>query len=994
QVCLYKHDLREPHLAALKRILRYVRGTIDHDLQLHVSFTSQLTAYTDVDWAGFSVTRRSTSGYCVFLDDTLLSWSTKWHVTFSRSSAEAEYRGVTNVVAETTWVRNLLRELHVPLFTATLIYCDNVSAVYMSTDPKIISFGVLKMAIEPSLTQEPGEKKKSILDCSSNESSLTQGDSDSESYSVSSSIQGSISSATSSIDQYSTNVKEGTKPKKTLKKSNSKKLSTFGSFMSSRRRAQSRLSESSIKLSDDSSSTPPHPSSVEVSDESSNYVQKSTPKFTRTGSLRSVKIFRSKSKNKSSSKLRKPSTDRNSEISAELHPERATFSSILKDSKFPEHLKHQPGPLEPEEVLPLAKLCPYQHCSLHGHHHHHEPPEKRHAYLKRRTAKSMNPVTRTTDKHSGKKRETKATEKVSDANDDFSIEFYAKTRSEPLSSYGHHDAESADMLFGVNSFQEKKKEIPTSNDRDFKDIHEEKDRNSEGSKMVVEKKPALKKTSHMSMWHMIHRHMVSGLATESGGDTVVEPVAEEKKSHTKDFSDAASQETEIRKMFAIKLVRDAIEKILLPEVQDDQSTTSEVISVQDLTENNPSVDEMTRDQKEEPLVAPVAEQATETKTEKRAPKSWSYLKKVILLSKFVKELEKVKNFNPKKPTNLPLAPEPDKETVSLRRQKTGDKKNSDEWMLDYALQKVVGELAPTQKRKVALLVKAFETVAPAQEDPPETRVTAQLKRVGSETKGELQEISEPRVVDSQLDSEMNKESEPDLEKEKRMKMWHMIYQHVVTDIATKIGSDLLLDGEDSTNSEEKNMQEVDHIERNYRLQFTQRDAVKLVRESVDEILLPDVPDTSSQDTQSVASDIASDQDDDGEPKKVEKDFVMDGKNKLTNEGPLPAVTRLQQQTSKNWRKLKNLIRVKQSIKALEGFRKLKPQTPQKEIVISEPEEEKVDLRRQMMDERKKAEQWMLDYAVQHIVTKLTPARKKRVSMLVEAFEAVVPLPEI
>nr|GEU78529.1 ribonuclease H-like domain-containing protein [Tanacetum cinerariifolium] len=56
-------------------------------------------------------------------------------VTLSRSSAEAEYRGVANVVAETAWIRNLLRELHNPLFTATLVYCDNVSAVYMSTNP-------------------------------------------------------------------------------------------------------------------------------------------------------------------------------------------------------------------------------------------------------------------------------------------------------------------------------------------------------------------------------------------------------------------------------------------------------------------------------------------------------------------------------------------------------------------------------------------------------------------------------------------------------------------------------------------------------------------------------------------------------------------------------------------------------------------------------------------------------------------------------------------
>nr|GEX95505.1 ribonuclease H-like domain-containing protein [Tanacetum cinerariifolium] len=115
------------------RILRYVRGTINHGLQLHVSSTSQLTAYTDADWTGCPVTRRSTSGYGVFLGDNLLSWSAKRQVTLSRFSAEAEYRGVAN--AETAWLRNLLLELHAPLSTATLVYCDNVSAVYLSTNP-------------------------------------------------------------------------------------------------------------------------------------------------------------------------------------------------------------------------------------------------------------------------------------------------------------------------------------------------------------------------------------------------------------------------------------------------------------------------------------------------------------------------------------------------------------------------------------------------------------------------------------------------------------------------------------------------------------------------------------------------------------------------------------------------------------------------------------------------------------------------------------------
>ncbi|GJV72054.1 ribonuclease H-like domain-containing protein [Tanacetum coccineum] len=110
QVCLHMHDPREPHLSALKRILRYVQ-------------------------AGCPTTRRSTSGYCVFLSNNLLSWSAKRQPTLSRSSAEAEYRGVANAVAKTCWLRNLLRELHTPLSSGTLVYCDNVSVVYLSSNP-------------------------------------------------------------------------------------------------------------------------------------------------------------------------------------------------------------------------------------------------------------------------------------------------------------------------------------------------------------------------------------------------------------------------------------------------------------------------------------------------------------------------------------------------------------------------------------------------------------------------------------------------------------------------------------------------------------------------------------------------------------------------------------------------------------------------------------------------------------------------------------------
>nr|GEY92730.1 ribonuclease H-like domain-containing protein [Tanacetum cinerariifolium] len=109
QICLYMHDPREPHLSAPNRILRYVR-----------------------DWAGCPTSRRSTLGYCVFLGNNLLSWSSMRQPMLSRSSADAKYRGVANVVDETCWLRNLLRELHTSLSSATLVYCDNVNVVYLS----------------------------------------------------------------------------------------------------------------------------------------------------------------------------------------------------------------------------------------------------------------------------------------------------------------------------------------------------------------------------------------------------------------------------------------------------------------------------------------------------------------------------------------------------------------------------------------------------------------------------------------------------------------------------------------------------------------------------------------------------------------------------------------------------------------------------------------------------------------------------------------------
>nr|XP_020148786.1 uncharacterized mitochondrial protein AtMg00810-like [Aegilops tauschii subsp. strangulata] len=99
QLCLHMHAPRDVHWAAVKRILRYICGTMDLGVMLYASTNTALTAYSDADWAGCPDTRRSTSGYCVFLGPSLISWSSKWQPTVSRSSAKAEYRAVANIVA-------------------------------------------------------------------------------------------------------------------------------------------------------------------------------------------------------------------------------------------------------------------------------------------------------------------------------------------------------------------------------------------------------------------------------------------------------------------------------------------------------------------------------------------------------------------------------------------------------------------------------------------------------------------------------------------------------------------------------------------------------------------------------------------------------------------------------------------------------------------------------------------------------------------------------
>ncbi|RVW75984.1 Retrovirus-related Pol polyprotein from transposon RE1 [Vitis vinifera] len=111
-VSQFLHAPTIDHFLAVKRILRYVKGTLHFGLTFRPStIPSALVAYSDADWAGCPDTRRSTSGYSIYLGNNLVSWSAKKQPNVSRSSYESEYRALAMIAAELLWLTHLLHDL-------------------------------------------------------------------------------------------------------------------------------------------------------------------------------------------------------------------------------------------------------------------------------------------------------------------------------------------------------------------------------------------------------------------------------------------------------------------------------------------------------------------------------------------------------------------------------------------------------------------------------------------------------------------------------------------------------------------------------------------------------------------------------------------------------------------------------------------------------------------------------------------------------------------
>lgn len=117
------------------RVMRYIKFCPGQGLFFSKQNSLHLKAYCDSDLATCPITRRSITGYAVFLGSSLISWLFKKQQVVSRSSTKAEYRALADCTCELTWLLCLFKDLNVTIPTPITILCDNIYAIALASNP-------------------------------------------------------------------------------------------------------------------------------------------------------------------------------------------------------------------------------------------------------------------------------------------------------------------------------------------------------------------------------------------------------------------------------------------------------------------------------------------------------------------------------------------------------------------------------------------------------------------------------------------------------------------------------------------------------------------------------------------------------------------------------------------------------------------------------------------------------------------------------------------
>ncbi|PKU76415.1 calmodulin binding protein PICBP [Dendrobium catenatum] len=525
--------------------------------------------------------------------------------------------------------------------------------------------------------------------------------------------------------QQDTRARSGADHKKKLMKVKSIKVSDLDSFEG---RKTSSIPIRNYMKSTSSSDARKEKLQVTVNSPVGNYKKKSTPRSSKKSNASSVGFSSPRAvkalSRQSSLKPVKSSMKKCSVVAlcAKKNVNRATCSSTLKDSKFPSALELNHGATEAEGTSKI-RVCPYTYCSLNGHIHEPLPPLKCFISARRKllkTQRSLKVKGLLSFKTSLLQKERKMIDdeledEISKNPSDLFVEIITMPQEETVGEYNYDEIsiidekyheqcmpqfkEYSDMSFDQNSeFSQDEMDDVMMNFLEYVELDHgrttaKKDYEEDGEI----RKPEIK-TIDMNWEEEICSFPDNTQMSECPDEQFSaddDSESEERNSQVFEKEDSNIPE------FNSQSIDDDVQKLSSKTT----NCQSDDIILEDEAKNPER--ELQEDSKGTDRNILNVSAIDYNEIDGALSSRWSITKK-----KTTEEFEQVKEFNPRPPNFLPLEPDPEAEKVDLRHQTMDGRRNSEEWMIDYALQQAVTRLGPARKKKVALLVEAFETVVP------------------------------------------------------------------------------------------------------------------------------------------------------------------------------------------------------------------------------------------------------------------------------------------